>query len=57
MNNLTIFEDAYVLQLNEFWKLLKMNIFKPYEQMLLKTFYFATPILVGLLNVMGRLPE
>ena len=57
MNFLTIFENAQVLQVNEFWKLSKMTIFKLYELMLSKTFYFATPIFVELLHVMGRLHE
>ena len=31
----------------------KFAIFKPYEKLVFKTFYFETPIFVELLHVMG----
>ena len=46
-----------VPQLNGFLYLIKNAICKPYEQMLFKTFVFATQIFVELPIVMGRLPE
>ena len=40
-----------MFQLNTFWKLSKMTITKPYEQMWCQTFYFGPPIFVLALNV------
>ena len=42
-----------MLQINTFCNLSKMNIFKSYEQMWLKTFNLTTLIFVEVLNVMG----
>ena len=43
--------NKYILEV------IKMSIFKPYEQLVLKTFYFCTPIFVELPNDKGSLPK
>ena len=43
--------------MNEFWKLSKMTIIKPCEQLLLKSFYFAPQFFLELLNDIERLHE
>jgi hypothetical protein len=50
-----IFGNAQILQIDIFWKLLKMTFFKPCEQMMYKTFYFETTKFVEPLHVKGSL--
>ena len=42
-----------MLQINTLWKLTKITIAKPYEQILTKTIYFDSPIFVEVQHVMG----
>ena len=46
-----------MLQINTFCNLSKMKIFKSYEQILTKTFYFASPIFVEALDAKWSPPE
>ena len=46
-----------MLQINTFWKLTKITITKPYEQMCCKTFYITSPIFVEDLEVKRSLGE
>ena len=38
-------------------KIIKISIFRPYEQMLFKTFYFAAQTFVDLINIIMSLHE
>ena len=57
MDNSIIFGIASVLQINTFRQLLKIAIFKSYEQMWCKTFCSASPIFVEHLEVKWSLYE
>ena len=46
-----------MLQLNTFWKLLKIILIKSYEQMLVKIIYLTSPIFVEHLKVTWGLYE